>query len=443
MRVAFSNLGCKLNQAELEDLARQFAAAGHDVVAAAPEADLHVVNSCTVTHRAARDSRKTARRGRRHNERLRTVLTGCWVESDPEAAAALAGVDLVVPNAAKEQLLERVHAAFPELRPPGLAASPLEVPYVPLAFGNARALVKIEDGCDMRCAFCIIPATRGRQRSRHPAAVVRDVRRLAAAGFAEVVVTGVQISSYRWDDTGLFELVRRLLRETSVPRLRLTSIAPWELDLRLLDLFAADPGGGTRLCRHFHLSLQSGCDATLRRMRRPYTAARFAAVVERVRERLPRAAITTDVIVGFPGESAADFEESLAFVAAQGFARVHAFPYSARPGTAAAGFGGRVEPAVARERMGRLLAVAAAGAAAFARAQLGQTVSVLWEERRGAVWRGTSDNYLRVETRAAAPLRRRLAAARLVAVDGPLLRGTLTPRQAVAGAPPGRGLDCR
>ncbi len=425
MRVAFSNLGCKLNQAELEDLARQFAAAGHEVVRSTLEADLHVINSCTVTHRAARDSRKTARRGARGNAGLTTVLTGCYVESDPDEAAALAGVDLVVPNDEKDRLLERVHGAFPGLRPSNAVSETVDIPYVPLEFGNARALVKIEDGCNMSCSFCIIPSTRGRQRSRAPESVVQDVARLAAAGFGEVVITGVQISSYRSGRTGLFELTRRLLRETSVPRLRLTSIAPWELDARLLELFDGDRAARRRLCRHFHLSLQSGCDATLRRMRRPYTAARFSALVERIRDRVPGAAITTDVIVGFPGETDDEFERSLAFAAELGFARLHAFPYSERPGTAAAGLAGKIDPPVVRRRMERMLAVARDSAEAFAHSQLGETVSVLWEDRRDELWRGTSDNYLRVTARSSEPLSRRLAPAHLVRADGSVLRGAI------------------
>lgn len=415
MRVVFTNLGCKLNQAELERLAREFAGAGHRVVATLDDADLHVVNTCTVTHGAARDSRKTARRGGRLHPRLRTVLTGCYVESDPDEAAALAGVDLVVPNADKDRLLDRVHAAFPELRLPNPTID-TELPYAPLEFGNSRALIKIEDGCDMQCAFCIIPSTRGHQRSRDPREVIDEVHRLAAAGFPEIVVTGVQISSYRWGDLGLYELTERILAETDVRRLRLTSIAPWQFDPRLLDLF---PGG--RLCRHFHLSLQSGCDATLRRMRRPYSADQFAAVVRLIRDAQPGCAITTDVIVGFPGETSAEFEASLDFVERQRFARVHAFPYSERPGTAAAALPAKVTPQKARARMRRMLAVARESEANFARHQLGQTVSVLWESSGDDGWRGTSDNYLRVTTTSDRDLERTLTPARLVSAEGALV----------------------
>jgi threonylcarbamoyladenosine tRNA methylthiotransferase MtaB len=222
--------------------------------------------------------------------------------------------------------------------------------------------------------------------------VVDEVRRLAAAGCEEVVITGVQISAYRSGDTRLYDLVRRLLAETEVPRLRLTSIAPWDFDLRLLEPFEEDG----RLCRHFHLSLQSGCADTLRRMRRPYSPDGFAELLATLRRAVPGLAITTDVIVGFPGESDGEFEESLAFVAACGFARVHAFPYSPRPGTAAAVMAGPVPHTVCRERMARMLDVADAGQQAFWAAQIGERVPVLWECRRDGRWQGTTDHYVRV-----------------------------------------------
>jgi threonylcarbamoyladenosine tRNA methylthiotransferase MtaB len=390
VRVYFTNLGCKLNQAEIERFARDFRAAGHEVVGSLAEANLHVVNSCTVTHTAARTSRKAAGRGRRSG--LRTVLTGCYA-SDPTAAAHLAGVDLVVPNAEKDRLLERVHAAFPEA-----VLAEIPVPCMPLPSGNTRALLKIEDGCNMRCAFCIIPQTRGRQRSRPPAEVVAEARALTAAGYQEIVVTGVQISAYRWESHGLFHLAGDLLRElrsNTAPRLRLTSIAPWDLDERLLGLWS-DP----RLCRHLHLSLQSGSTATLRRMRRPYTAESYARLLDRVRAAVPGVAVTTDVIAGFPGETEAGFADSLAFVAAAGFAKVHAFPFSPRPGTEAAELPDPVHPTVIRERMERLLAVAAQAEIDFRRAALGRHETVLWERPRDwmgqIMGHGLTDNYIRV-----------------------------------------------
>jgi threonylcarbamoyladenosine tRNA methylthiotransferase MtaB len=412
VRVYLTNLGCKLNQAEVERLGRDLRAAGHQVVRSLEEADLHVVNTCTVTHLAARDSRKAAGRAARVRETLRTVVTGCWATEKPGEAERIEGVDLVVPNAEKHLLVEKIQAAFPapEARPP---ADP-EVPYLPLPAGHTRALVKVEDGCNMRCAFCIIPATRGRQRSRPLEEVVAETRSLVEAGFAEIVVTGVQISAYR--DAGgrrLVDLARALLRETGVPRLRLTSIAPWDLDERLLSLWE-DPAHEGRLCRHLHLSLQSGSTATLRRMRRPYTADSYGRLLERVRAAVPGVGITTDVIAGFPGESEAEFAESLAFVASAGFAKVHAFPFSPREGTEAAGLPNQVPPEVRKERMARLLAAAEAGEVAFRRACLGGRATVLWERPRNGVGHGLTDNYLRVFNEAAAGLWNRLTEVELV-----------------------------
>lgn len=396
MRVHLTNLGCKLNQAELERLARELTAAGHQVVGSLEEADLHVVNSCTVTHRAARDSRKLARRGGRVDPAIRTVLTGCWASEKPEQAAALAGVDLVVPNRDKERLLERIHLHFPQEAPPGTEGSdpdggPPPVPYMPLAFGNTRALVKVEDGCNMRCAFCIIPATRGRQRSRPLPEVLAEVRALVSGGAREVVLTGVQISHYRWEGRGLFELVAAIIEQTDVPRLRITSIAPWRFDDRLLGLFA-----DRRLCRHVHLSLQSGSTTTLARMRRPYTAEGYAELVAKIRAAVPGMAVTTDVIVGFPGETTEEFEESLAFVERLAFAKTHVFPYSLREGTEAEGLPDPVPHEEKRARMARMLELAGELERRFAEGNHGETLEVLWEERRGGTWLGTSDNYLRV-----------------------------------------------
>ncbi|HXO19042.1 MAG TPA: tRNA (N(6)-L-threonylcarbamoyladenosine(37)-C(2))-methylthiotransferase MtaB [Thermoanaerobaculia bacterium] len=410
MRVFFTNLGCKLNQAEVEAMTRRFREAGHLAVSSLAVADLHVVNSCTVTGAAARSSRKSARGGGRMNPRLRTVLTGCYATAEPAEAARLAGVDLVVPNRDKDRLLERVLEAFPEA-----ADETSTIPCSQLDLGHTRALVKVEDGCDMRCAFCIIPSTRGRQHSRPAAEVVAEVRSRVAAGYREVVLTGVQISAWRSHAAGgaerLPELVRAVLESGGAPRLRLTSIAPWELDPRLLDLFA-----DRRLCRHLHLSLQSGSAATLRRMRRPYDPDRYAALLDRVRAAIPGVAVTTDVIVGFPGETPAEFRESLAFVAAIAFARVHVFPYSARAGTEAADLPDQVAAAEKRERMAQMLAVAEAAEREFQSASLGRRETVLWERPRDGLAHGLTGNYIRVFSRTADDLWNRFVPADLVAL---------------------------
>ena len=415
MRVHLTNLGCKLNQAEIERLGRQLEAAGHRVVGSLAEADLHVVNSCTVTHTAARESRKAAGRARRSGRPVRTVLTGCYASGSPEEAARLAGVDLVVPNAEKDRLVELVHARFPEEDPAVPCASRVHL---------TRALVKVEDGCNMRCSFCIIPFTRGAQRSRPAAEVVAEVRELVGRGHREIVITGVQISAWRSEGNRLGNLVRTVLDETEVPRLRLTSIAPWDLDERLLDLWK-----DRRLCRHLHLSLQSGSTATLRRMRRPYTAESYLALLGRIRAAVPGVAVTTDVIVGFPGETETEFAESLATVEAAAFAKIHVFPYSPRPGTTAERMPDPVPPEVKKERMERMLAVADRAERAFQTAHLGTRQTVLWERPKDGMGHGLTDNYLRVLCPAGAGLWNRFSEVEVVGLAGEGVVG-----QIVAGA---------
>jgi threonylcarbamoyladenosine tRNA methylthiotransferase MtaB len=404
VRVLLTNLGCKLNQAEVDAMARQFVARGHRLAASLDDADLHVVNSCTVTHQAARDSRKAARRAGRERRAVRTVLTGCYATAEAAEAAALAGVDLVVPNRDKHRLVELVAREFPEWAADALVReSPL-----PLELATARALVKIEDGCGMPCAFCVIPRTRGVERSRPLREVAAEVAALEQAGHREIVVTGVLISSYRDGAARLPELLDAALAATRHCRFRLSSIAPWDVSSRLVERLAHP-----RVCRHLHLALQSGDDRVLRRMRRPYTAAAFAATVDGIRRRVPGVAVTTDVIVGFPGESEAEFATSLRLIEELGFARVHTFTYSARPGTAAAAAPDPVPPERKRERMGRVLEVAARTETAFRRANLGSRARVLWEVASADGWVGTTDNYLRAFAAGGHALRGRLTGATL------------------------------
>ncbi len=391
MRVLVSNLGCKLNQAEVESYARAFHAAGYTLVHSLDEADLHVVNTCTVTHLAARDSRKMARRGARSGRPVRTVLTGCYATAAEAEASRLPGVELVVPNDQKDRLPEAVTAYLGADAPPPRGVTRPEVSFVPLQFGYRRAGLKVEDGCNMTCSFCIIPSTRGRQTSRSVGEVLEELNSLVAAGVREVVVTGVQISSYRSEGACLVDLVEALLARSEVERLRLTSIAPWQFDERLFGLLAHP-----RICRHVHLSLQSGCDETLVRMRRPYSAAAFAALVDRLRAAIPGIAVTTDVIVGFPGETDEEFETSLELVREIGFSKTHVFTYSSREGTRAEALPDHVEHAVKKARTARLLEVARDAEDAFLRSQVGERADVLWEETRDGALRGTTDNYVRV-----------------------------------------------
>ena len=397
MRIYLESLGCRLNYAEMSALSRQLAGAGHELAASAEEADLCVVNSCAVTGEAARQSRQLARRLARANPAARLVVTGCYATLEGETAAQLPNVALVVGNARKDELLALIEAEVESSR---LKVESRDIHLQPstlnLQPSRTRAFIKVQDGCRNRCTFCIVTVARGDERSRSIAEVVAEVNALHAEGYQEAVLTGVHLGGYGSDlGAGLRELVAALLADTTIPRLRLSSLEPFDLAPDFFDLWTQP--GGHRLMPHLHLPAQSGSDAVLRRMARRNRAADFEALVDAARARIPGLTITTDLIAGFPGESEADFEQTLAFARRVGFAHMHVFPYSAREGTAAARLGGQV-PEVERKRRVRELAALDAELGAAVRASfVGQVRPVLWEHATDAgVWSGLTDNYLRV-----------------------------------------------
>ncbi len=396
MRVRLETLGCRLNIGEVESMARQLAEGGHRVVGPGETADLCILNTCTVTAVAAKKSRHLLRQLRRTNPDARLVVTGCWSELEPGKAEAT-GADLVVGNEAKDLLVEIL--AERGLLVPG---DPVEAPESsPIAASrHTRAFVKVQDGCDNRCAFCIVTVARGAGRSVPAEAVVAEIRRLQELGFREAVLSGVHLGSWGHDlepRSSLVHLVRRILAETSMERIRLSSLEPWDLAPPFFELLA-EP----RIQPHLHLPLQSGCDATLRRMARKTTTRDFAALVEAARAAHPDVAVSTDVMAGFPGETEAEFEESIAFVEAMGFSRLHVFRFSPREGTPAAAMPGRVPGPVVQERARRLHELGARLERDFAARFLGRTLPVLWEEAEphGHALRhtGLTPNYLRVLT---------------------------------------------
>jgi len=427
--VYLTSLGCKLNQAETDALARAATAAGHHVVADPEVADLAVVNTCAVTHVAARKSRRLVRSLHRRNASLRVIVTGCYTEMAAERLANMPGVALVVPNRDKDSLWEHIAG---ELEP--YEATPRHAPLTPPP-GRTRALVKIQDGCDNVCTYCFVRLARGPQRSRPPDEVLAEVRERVAEGYQEVVLTGVHIGAYGRDsapgasppaDTGwtLRHLVTRVLEETAIRRLRLSSIEPQDLTEELLALWP-----NPRLCRHVHLPLQSGCDATLRRMGRAYDVATYLERVEALRRRVPEMAITTDVMVGFPGETTEEYRDTLVTVRRAAFSRLHVFAYSARPGTPAAARTDAVLPAVAKARSHALIALGRELATQYHRALEGCDVQVLFERRDkgGGVrtWNGLTDTYVRVWAPASEDLANRLLTVRCESADHRGVRGRL------------------
>lgn len=395
MKIHLRMLGCRLNQAEIEAMARQLEAQGHHITDDPAEADQMIVNTCAVTQDATRSSRKLIRELHRAGENAAISVTGCYAQISPDEINVLPGVARVVDNAGKDSIVEAITGVPVE----PFDHEPLGREIAPGALGRTRAFVKVQDGCDNACTFCVTTVARGEGRSRTPAEVIEEIRWLSANGYQEAVLTGVHLGSYghdRGDRDGLLHLTRAILNETGIPRLRLSSLEPWDLSPGFFELWADD-----RLCRHLHLPLQSGCDATLRRMRRNTTQAEFRALVEAARAAIPGVSITTDVIVGFPGETDEEFASSAAFIEEMDFSGLHIFRYSPRPGTPAARMRGHVSAAAKKARSAELHALAATMEQRFAERFAGESLPVLWESvsaatTDGYVNVGYTDNYIRV-----------------------------------------------
>ncbi len=413
MRVYLEFSGCRLNAAEVEGLARGFAGAGWTVVASPLHADVMVFNSCAVTAQAARKSRRRLQTLHHRNPNARLAVTGCWATADIAGVQQVPGVVWTLPNVDKARLVEIVT---------GVVASPAD--WAPGRWGHTRAFLAVQDGCDHTCTYCITRLLRGPARSRPLQDAVDAAAHLVDHGAQEVILTGVSLGAYGHDlglPQGLALLAEAILAQTALPRLRFSSVEPWDVDDRLLGLLR-----NPRFCRQLHLPLQSGSEAALRRMGRQFTAAQFADLVAAARAASPAVAITTDVIVGFPGETDAEFAESRAFVERLGFARLHVFPYSERAGTPAVRLPGRVADRVRADRAVQMRASGDAAAATYRAGFLGQTLPVLWENPDAqGYWRGWTDNYLAVKTLSAEPLRNCIWQTRLVGEDAEFLLGEL------------------
>jgi threonylcarbamoyladenosine tRNA methylthiotransferase MtaB len=395
MKIHLRTLGCRLNQSEIETMSRQFEGQGHVMVEDPAQADWVVVNTCAVTTDATRGSRQLIRQLNRANPAAEITVTGCYAQISPDEIGVLPGVVRVVGNREKDDLVATVTGEPVPL----FDLEPLNRDAAAGWAGRTRAFVKAQDGCDNACTFCVTTIARGEGRSRTVEDIVREVRGLHAMGYQEMVLTGVHLGSYghdHGDHDGLAHLVRAILDETDVPRVRVSSLEPWDLSPAFFDLWQ-----NPRLCRHLHLPLQSGSDATLRRMARRTTQAQFRQLVEEARARIPDACITTDVIVGFPGETDDEFATSEAFIRAMDFAGLHVFRYSRRPATAASRMRGHLSEDVKKERSARLHDLSAALERDYAERQTGRTAHVLWEHVSGATEHGFvnvgyTDTYVRV-----------------------------------------------
>jgi len=449
------NFGCRATQADGAALEQDLARRGLARAGEARAADLVVLNTCTVTAAADGDARRAIRRLRRENPRCRILVTGCYAQRAPQELAALPGVAWVVGNSHKHEIgdiVARSGAGFPSCdnphpdsvghsggvgfpacdNPP--AAGPAQIitgdifahtellaaPVFGAGAERTRPNLKIQDGCNNRCSFCIIPSVRGRSRSLRPEAVLAQVRQLERAGYREIVLSGINLGRYgrdfdpRLSFTGI---IRAILRDTSVERIRLSSVEPMDLTDELLELMA----GSRRIARHVHAPLQSGSDRVLGRMRRRYRAAQYEARIRRAADLLPDAAFGADVMVGFPGETEEDFDETGALVERLPFTYLHVFTYSRRDGTPAATMPGQVDGRIARERNRILRELAARKNLEFRQRLVGRTLSVITLAGGSAL----SDNYLKVRLCGPPLTPNRIVDARITGIEGDLLVGTL------------------
>lgn len=398
-RVAFLTLGCKVNQYDSDAMRSLFLRRGYTAAEGDDEADVYVINTCSVTSVGDKKSRQTIRRIRRAHPQAVIAAAGCYAQLAPEEVAKT-GCDVIVGNQNRHRIVDYVEAAAAGKRQNAVTdimkASEFENLTVdPEGEEKTRAFIKVQEGCDNYCTFCIIPYARGRLKSRRQEDAVEEVRRLAEKGYREIVLTGIHLGNYGrdlHDGTTLSSLVAALLAVPGIARIRLGSIESVELSDELIRIMQTED----RVCSHLHLPLQSGSDEVLRRMNRHYRLREFKDLIAGLREKIPGIALTTDLIVGFPGETEALFEETLATLREIRFSGIHVFPYSRRTGTPAASYPDQVLQAVKKERVHRVEALEEGISRAFRSSFIGRTVRVLAEEEKDGLYEGLSDEYIRV-----------------------------------------------
>lgn len=396
MQIHLKTLGCRLNEAELETWAQAFQLQGHTITNEISASQLVVINSCAVTQDAARKSRQLIRRIHRENPKAKLVVSGCYATLNADEAQNLLGVDLVVSNKDKAQLVEKVLSELTFETMPAMATEPAEIAL--FTRGRQRAFVKVQDGCRYRCTFCIVTVARGEEVSRAISDVVEEINTLHAQGINEVILTGVHLGGYGSDNgENIVTLIQAILEKTQIPRLRLGSLEPWELNEDFFELFK-----NSRLMPHLHLPLQSGSDAVLRRMARRCKTEEYLQMLERLRSQIPNFNITTDIIVGFPNETEEEWQESFEFIKRCQFGHIHIFTYSPREGTKAATLPNPVPHEIKKQRSEQLHRLAEEMKDAFYQKNSGQTFEILWEGQREILDNGNvrmfgyTPNYLRV-----------------------------------------------
>ena len=429
MKIAFYTLGCKVNQYETQALEQLVTQRGHSLVPFEEAADAYVINTCTVTAVSDKKSRQVIRRARKAAPDAVIAVCGCYPQTHPDDVEKL-GVDLISGTGDRTGFVDLLEREWSDRQPiTALDDAFSRRTFEPLPAGGlegrTRAMLKMEDGCVNFCSYCIIPYARGRVRSLPLDDCVRQARELEAAGYREIVLTGIEISSWGQDLEGkpeLMEAIEAICQGLSPDtRVRLGSLEPRTITPDFCRRAAALPN----LCPHFHLSMQSGCDTVLARMNRKYDSNRYYESVKFLHEAYDRPAITTDLIVGFPGETEEEFQQTLDFIQKCAFSAMHIFPYSKRPGTPAAKLPGQVLNAVKEERAHRAAQIARTMQDAYLDSWVGETVPVLFEEERDGLWRGHTTRYCEVTVQSAQPLHNQLRQVRLTGRDGGALQGVL------------------
>lgn len=432
-KIAFYTLGCKVNQADTASMENLFLRSGHQLVSFDGEADVYIINTCVVTNTGQRKSRQTIHRAIRKNPNALIVVTGCYPQTAAEEVKAIAGVDMIIGNQDRAQIVQLVEERLAHRQTDTLDAVhklTASTAFEEMAAGDitdkTRAFLKIQEGCNQFCTYCIIPYARGPLRSRSLESIRTETQRLISAGFKEIVLIGIHLGCYgkeNPDGPTLYDAVKTVLDVPGVQRLRLGSLESVEVEPRLLTLMQED----ARFCRHLHLPLQSGCDKTLQAMHRPYTTAKFKTLLADIKTRVPDIAITTDVIAGFPGETEADFETTCKFAESCGFSKMHIFPFSARKGTPAEKFAGAVTEAVKKERADILGRIDETMHKAFLQAMVGQTAEVLFEQPAGEdYFEGLTGNYQRVFVKSGGcNLGGEILPVKIMAFDGEKLLGEI------------------
>ena len=428
-KIAFITLGCKVNLYDTEAMAELFTEKGYEVVDFEEYADVYLINTCTVTNLGDKKSRQMIRRAKRINPNSVVVATGCYAQVASEEVAKIEGINIVIGTKNRSEIVETVENYVTENGVVNNVSDIMgEKEFEPLQISRltnrTRAYIKIQEGCNRYCTNCIIPYARGPIRSRKPEEVVEEVKKLAENGFKEVVLTGIHVASYGLDlgNITLADIIEKVHSVDGIERIRFSSMEPLAIDNEFVARMSKLP----KVCDHYHLSLQSGCNRTLKRMNRKYNAEQYAEACERLRNAFPNVAITTDIIVGFPDETEEDFKESLAFAERMKLDKIHTFPYSPKKGTPAAKMKNQISGDVKSQRSKEMIALSDKMNIDFLNNNIGKTVPVLFEDMENGFWQGHTTNYIKVLAKSDENLNNKIVDVKLDKIHGvEIVEGTV------------------